>query len=100
MITTDSLSIGDKLFYRNGTDADELVFVRDWTEEEEPFVLIENRGKEDWVHIFELYPWTGEEQAFIGIVFKTLAKNVFHSQRNTLIFFDFFHTYLTGDYTS
>jgi hypothetical protein len=60
MIATDDLSIGDKLFYRNGTEADSLVFVRDWTEEDEPFVLIDNQGKEDWVHISELYSWTGE----------------------------------------
>ena len=68
MITIDNLTTGDKLFYRNGAGPDEIVFVRDWTEEDEPFVLIENRGNEDWVHISELYPWTGEEQAFFGIV--------------------------------
>ena len=69
MIQIEKLTIGDKLFHRNGGGIDDLVFVRDWTEEEEPFVLIEKRGSEDWVHISELYLWTGEDVqlAFVGI---------------------------------
>ena len=62
MIDVSNLTIGDKLFYKNGGGIDDLVFVRDWTEEEEPFVLIEHRGNEDWVHNSELYPWTGEDE--------------------------------------
>ena len=71
MTTLNNLEVGDKLFYRDGTGNDVLVFVRDWTDEEEQFVLIEHNGNEDWVHASELYAWAGEEQAFIGIGFKT-----------------------------
>ena len=61
MTTLNNLEVGDKLFYRDGTGNDVLVFVRDWTDEEEQFVLIEHNGNEDWVHASELYAWTGEE---------------------------------------
>jgi len=60
MIDIDSLEIGDKLFYRNGGGMDDLVFVRDWTEEQDPFVQIELHGDLEWVNVSELYAWTGE----------------------------------------
>ena len=34
MTTLSNLEVGDKLFYRNGTGNDVLVFVRDWADEQ------------------------------------------------------------------
>ena len=64
MIGINELERGARAFHRDVIHGDKIVIVRDWTEEQEVFVLVEASTEDegDWVHISELYSYTGEDE--------------------------------------
>ena len=94
-MSISDIQIGDKVFHNNAEGILDLVFIRDFTEEEERFVLIQKPGgEEDWVHESELFPWTGEEQALVWHRVKTPRKYFQRYGKNQSGFLENKHKYI------